>query len=65
MTGWAKKQAESIVDAFLADGEPQDLLRLEQAITNALRMAYEGGRAVQRTRVRDSSRMRGKRKKKS
>jgi hypothetical protein len=32
LMGWAEKQAEVIVDAFLADGEPEDLLRLEQAI---------------------------------
>ena len=65
MTEWAEKQAEAIVDAFLADGEPEDLLRLEQAIANALRLAYERRRAMQRTRVRGSSRTRGKRRKKS
>jgi hypothetical protein len=41
LTGWAKKQAETIVDTFLADGEPEDLLRLERTIANALRLAYE------------------------
>ena len=65
MTGWAEKHAEAIVDAFLADGEPEDLLRLERAIANALRLAYERGRAMQPTRVRGSSGTRGKRRKKS
>ena len=65
LTGWAEKQAEAIVDAFLADGEPEDLLRLEQAIANALRLAYERRRAMQRTKVRGSSGTRGKRRKKS
>jgi len=65
LTGWAEKQAEAIVDAFLADGEPEDLLRLEQAIANALRLAYMRRRAMQRTRVRSSSGTRGKRRKKS
>ena len=40
MTGWAEERAEAIVDAILADGEPEDLLRLERAIANVLRMAY-------------------------
>ena len=65
LTGWAEKQAEAIVDAFLADGEPEDLLRLEQAIANALRLTYERRRALQRTRVRGSSGTRVKRRKKS
>ena len=65
LTGWAEKQAEGIVDAFLADGEPEDLLRLERAIANALRLAYQRRRAIQRTRVRGSSGTRGKRRKKS
>jgi hypothetical protein len=65
LTGWAQKQAEAIVDAFLADGESEDLFRLEQAIANALRLAYERRRAMQRTRVRGSSGTRGKRRKKS
>jgi hypothetical protein len=65
LTGWAEKQAEAIVDAFLADGEPEDLLRLEQAIANALRLTYERGQAMQRTRVSGLSGTRGKRRKKS
>ena len=65
MTGWAEKQAEAIVDAFLADGEPDDLLRLEQAIVKALGLAYERGRAMHRTKISGLSGMRGKRKKKS
>lgn len=65
MTGWAEKQAEAIVDAFLADGEPDDLLRLERAIANALRLAYERREAMQRTRVGGSSGTRRKRRKKS
>ena len=63
--GWAERQAEGIVDAFLADGEPEDLLRLEQAIANALRLAYERRRAMQRRRVRGSSGTREKQRKKS
>ena len=65
LTGWVEKQAEAIVDAFLADGEPEDLLRLEQAIVNALHLTYERGRAMQRRRVRGSLGTRGKRRKKS
>jgi hypothetical protein len=61
--GWAEKQAEVIVDAFLADGEPEDLLRLEQAIADALRRTYERRRAMQRRTARGSSRTRGKREK--
>jgi hypothetical protein len=40
---WAAKQADSMMDAFLADEEPDDLMRLEQAIAKALRLAYERG----------------------
>jgi len=47
LTGWAEKQAEIIVDSFLADGAPADLLRLEQAIAYALRRAYERGHRLQ------------------
>src|SRR6266850_911141 len=65
LTGWAERQAEGIVDAFIADEEPEDLLRLEEAIANALRRAYERRRDMQRTRVPGSSVTRGKRRKKS
>lgn len=44
MTDWADKKAEGIVDAFVADTGPEDLLRLQQAIAKALRQAYAGGR---------------------
>jgi hypothetical protein len=40
---WAAKQAEAMIDAFLADEEPDDLLRLEQAVAKALHLAYERG----------------------
>jgi len=45
---WAAKQADAIVNAFLADNEPEDLLRLERAIADALRAAYKSGEATQR-----------------
>jgi len=44
MSDWAEQQAETIVDAFVADQGPEDLLRLQQAIANALRRAYERGK---------------------
>lgn len=55
LTSWAKKQAEVIVDTFLADSAPDDLLRLEQAIAAALRRACERGQARQLTRRRRST----------
>lgn len=44
MADWAEQQAEAIVDTFVADQGPEDLLRLQQAIANALRQAYERGK---------------------
>ncbi|WP_447979348.1 hypothetical protein [Candidatus Nitrospira bockiana] len=43
MTDWAEKEAEAIVDSFVADESSADLLRLQQAIAEALRRAYEQG----------------------
>jgi hypothetical protein len=36
---WAEKEAEAIVDKFVADEGPDDLLRLQMAIAAALRKA--------------------------
>ncbi|MGQ0810612.1 MAG: hypothetical protein ACT4OO_05230 [Nitrospiraceae bacterium] len=44
MIDWSEKQAEAIVDAFMDDEGPEDLLKLKQAIVDALRLAYERGR---------------------
>jgi hypothetical protein len=44
MEDWAEKEAEVIVDAFVADESSSDLLNLQGAIANALRRAYESGR---------------------
>lgn len=44
MTDWADMEAESIVDTFVADQAPDDLLRLHLAIADALRRAFEQGR---------------------
>jgi hypothetical protein len=63
--GWAEKQAEAIVDAFLADEEPEDLLRLERAIANALHQAYGSRLTTRRRRVRSLSGIREKRRKSS
>jgi hypothetical protein len=52
MTDWAEKQADAIVDDFVADEGPDDLLRLQQAIANALRLAYEQGRRDQKQSAR-------------
>lgn len=40
----AEKEAERIVDAFVADQGPEDLLRLQQTIAAALRRAFERGK---------------------
>jgi len=49
---WAEQEAETIVDAFVADTSASDLLRLQERIAAALRRAFERGRregpAVQR-----------------
>jgi hypothetical protein len=44
MEDWADKEAEAIVDRFVADESSADLLRLQQSIAEALRAAYEKGR---------------------
>ena len=43
MSDWAEKQAESIIDAFVADESSADLLHLQQMIAEALRMAGGNG----------------------
>ena len=45
---WAEGEAEAIVDQFVADERPDDLLRLQTAIAVALRKAYDKGRAERR-----------------
>jgi len=50
MADWAGKQADVIVSAFLDDDDPDDLLRLEEAIAKALRAAYASGASVRRQR---------------
>ena len=44
MGDWAEKEAEAIVDRFVADESSADLLRLQQSIAQALRTAYEKGK---------------------
>jgi hypothetical protein len=44
MDDWADREAEKIIDAFVAYDGPDDLLRLQQAITLALCQTYEIGR---------------------
>lgn len=44
LNDWAEKEAEAIVDDFVADEGQDDLLRLQTAIAVALRKAYEKGR---------------------
>jgi hypothetical protein len=46
MEDWAEKEAEAIVDQFVADESSSDLLRLQQSIANALRTAYQKGEEV-------------------
>jgi hypothetical protein len=43
MVAWVDRGAERIVDAFVADEGPDDLLRLQRAIANAMGHAYEVG----------------------
>jgi hypothetical protein len=49
LNDWAEEEAEAIVDKFVADQGPDDLLRLQNAIAAALRKAkaYGEGRAQQ------------------
>ena len=44
MEDWAEKEAEAIVDRFVADESSADLLRLQQSIAEALRTAYHKGK---------------------
>ena len=48
MEDWAEKEAEAIVDQFVADESSADLLRLQQLIAEALRTAYAKGKEVKR-----------------
>ena len=59
---WADKQADAIVNAFLADDQPEDLLRLERAIAVALRAAYEGRTEMHHKERRRSLGVGGKQK---
>lgn len=45
MEHWAEEEAEAIVDRFVADDTPEDLLHLQQHIAAALQSAYEKGKA--------------------
>lgn len=48
MEDWAEKEAEAIVDRFVADESSADLWRLQQSIAEVLRTAYEKGRGAER-----------------
>jgi hypothetical protein len=61
---WPERQAESIIDEFMADGSPEDLLRLEQAIAEALRQAYQRGQEQRSIGADGGSGSPNKRKKK-
>jgi len=43
MEDWAEKEAETIVDQFVDDETPADLLRLQKLIAEALRTFYAIG----------------------
>jgi hypothetical protein len=45
MEDWATKEAERILDAFMASEGSDDLLKLQIAIAEALRQAYESGQS--------------------
>ena len=45
MESWADKEAEKMLDDFVAYEGADDLLRLQQAIARALCRAYEAGKA--------------------
>lgn len=49
MKDWAELKAEALIDAFVADEGPDDLLRLQVAIAEALRDAYERGKKQERS----------------
>lgn len=44
MEQWANKEAERILDAFMASEGSDDLLKLQTAIADALRRTYEAGK---------------------
>jgi hypothetical protein len=44
MEDWAEKQAEAIVDRFVADESSADLWCLQQSIVDALHTAYQRGK---------------------
>jgi hypothetical protein len=47
MADWADKKAEKILDAFMADKSPEDMLHLQESIADALRLAFhQGGTAA-------------------
>ena len=46
MTDWAETEAESIIDAFVADHSSADLLHLQESIAAALRHAYDEGKSA-------------------
>lgn len=48
MGNWTEKEAEAIVDRFVADESSADLLHLQQWIAVALRAAYEKGGEVKK-----------------
>lgn len=43
MDNWAEREAEKIIDAFVAYDGPDDFLQLQQAIAAALCRAFEIG----------------------
>lgn len=45
MESWPEKEAEKILDDFVASEGADDLLKLQQAIARALCHAYESGKA--------------------
>jgi hypothetical protein len=44
MKHWAEEESEAIVDRFIANDAPDDLVRLQNTIAAALLSAYEKGR---------------------
>jgi hypothetical protein len=48
MEPWAEKEAEKLLDDFVDYEGADDLLRLQNAIAQALSRAYERGRTGQR-----------------
>ena len=44
MKHWVEEESEAIVDRFIADDAPDDMLRLQNVIAVALLKAWEKGR---------------------